>query len=221
MSSGTATSNTNQPDRRVIILIIIVATLLAVASAIAITFFLNRAPVPTGQTTVDIGGQLIYINADPANELEFTDQAAMGGGETQLPGTELTPTPLPVAPTNTPVLPTPSVEMYAFTSHTVASGDTLYNLANRYNTTIELMARFGVSGADLVVGNTISIAVANSAYCPTSTTYIVRSGDTLSSIAIKCGTTVDALKQLNNFGETYSLNVTEVICVPPQAAAAN
>jgi len=44
----------------------------------------------------------------------------------------------------------------------------------------------------------------------------VREGDTLSSIAIKCQTTVANLKQINGFGDIFRLDETSVICVPPQ-----
>ncbi len=214
----------SEPNFKVIILIIIVAILLAAAAALALRFFLNRPDVPTGQSRVEINGQLIYIQADPLKELAFVDEQTAGGGgqgQGQQPPAGATNTPLPPAPTNTPIPITPTAlpppqNMYNFVNHTVAAGETLYSLSIRYGTTIEAMARFGVSGADLVVGNVIQIPVPNPGRCPGSATYIVRSGDTLSGISVKCGTTVDELKRLNGFGDTFSLNVTDVICVPPQ-----
>ena len=87
----------------------------------------------------------------------------------------------------------------------------------RFNTSIPLMARYGIDSTDIVPGNVIQIPVANPAYCPGSEPYVVLRGDTLSSIARKCGTTVDVLKQLNGFGDVFRLDETSVICVPVQS----
>jgi LysM repeat protein len=56
--------------------------------------------------------------------------------------------------------------------------------------------------------------VANPAYCPGTFPYVVEQGDTLASIARKCGTTVQNLMQINGFGPNFRLDVTAVICVP-------
>jgi hypothetical protein len=76
------------------------------------------------------------------------------------------------------------------------------------------MARYGISASRLVPGTMVPLPVANPAYCPGTFPYVVQEEDTLSTIAIKCGTTVATLKQINGFGDVYRLDVTEVICVP-------
>jgi spore germination protein YaaH len=78
------------------------------------------------------------------------------------------------------------------------------------------MARFGVDATNIVPGTTVRIAVADESCCPGNQAYVVREADTLSTIAIKCNTTVDNLKQINGFGDNYRLDQTSVICVPPQ-----
>jgi LysM repeat protein len=137
-----------------------------------------------------------------------------------------TPPPVAVQPIASPpvaivppiaILPTPlpSANQVIFVNYQVVQGDTLYSISNSYNTTIALMARYGIDANDLVPGRVIRLPVANPAFCPTSFPYVVDEGNTLSSIARKCGTTVAALIQLNGFTpNNYSLDVTQVICVP-------
>jgi len=98
----------------------------------------------------------------------------------------------------------------------VEPGDTLYSISMRFNTTIALMARFGLDATDIVPGTQIRLPIADESCCPNGQAYVVREGDTLTKIAIKCNTTVDTLKQINGFGELYRLDETSVICVPPQ-----
>jgi membrane-bound lytic murein transglycosylase D len=88
--------------------------------------------------------------------------------------------------------------------HVVRQGDSLYNLAKRYGTTTEEIQRLNrVTAASLSVGQTIKITP--SAPPPRNETtkpkpapvYIVRSGDTLHSIAKRHGMEVDRLVALN------------------------
>ena len=81
------------------------------------------------------------------------------------------------------------------TIYTVKSGDSLWKIANTYNTSVnELMNYNNLKSNLLSVGQQIKIPNTSS----TGTTYTVKSGDSLWSIANKYGTTVDALKAKNN-----------------------
>lgn len=75
----------------------------------------------------------------------------------------------------------------------VKSGDTLYSIALKYNTTVDdLMKNNDLTSSFLQVGQVLKIPTLSSLG-----TYTVVAGDTLYSIAKRYGMTVDELKQLN------------------------
>lgn len=80
--------------------------------------------------------------------------------------------------------------------YTVKSGDSLWNIARNYNTSVDaLMAYNNLSSNLLSLGQQIRIPnnTGNA-----SNTYTVKSGDSLWSIANKFNTTVDSIKQKNS-----------------------
>lgn len=91
------------------------------------------------------------------------------------------------------------------TTYTVKSGDNLYAIAKRYNTTASaIMLLNNLPNTNLSIGQKLKIP-ATSTVTPTKpstpssgTTYIVKSGDNLYSIARRFNTTVDAIKRKNN-----------------------
>ena len=94
------------------------------------------------------------------------------------------------------------------TTYTVKSGDSLYKIAQRYNTTVTAIKRLnGLSSDNLSIGQQLLIPSSTS-----ETTYTVQSGDSLYSIAKKFNTTVDNLKELNNLSSTL-LNIGQKLIV--------
>ena len=80
-----------------------------------------------------------------------------------------------------------------YINYMVVKGDNLYNLARKYNTSVEEIKRINnLKSNDLSVGETLKIPNAN------SNTYIVQKGESLYSIAKKFNTTVNELKKKNN-----------------------
>jgi len=229
-------------DAKVIILIMLMAIILAVTAALAYFYLINRPAFPEGTYEITIDDQVILVESDPdlavriistaapipeqpvAPDIEApTDGEGTGDGTdgnvtiTPIPVTPITVTPIPVTPipvTPIPPTPVPRPDQHIFVNYQVVQGDTLYSVSNKHNTTIALMARFGIDATDIVPGTTISVPVANPAYCPGNFPYIIMEGDTLSSIAIKCGTTVATLKQINGLGDNFRLDETNVLCVP-------
>ncbi len=92
----------------------------------------------------------------------------------------------------------------------VQSGDTLYSIANKYGTTVDILKELNLLTSDILnIGQTI--------YLPgiedlSSDTYTVKSGDTLYSIAFKYNLSVDELKELNNL-TSDSLSIGQVLKV--------
>ena len=123
-------------------------------------------------TTVDI---LKKINNLSSNILSI-------GQKIKLPSTEII---------NIPA----SLETY-----TVKSGDTLYSIAKKFDTTVDkIKSQNSLSADALTVGQVLKIPSVISVTKPSKTNvYTVEPGDTLYSLAREFNTTVNNLKSLNN-----------------------
>lgn len=101
-------------------------------------------------------------------------------------------------------------------TYTVKSGDTLSNIAERTGQSVsELAQKNNISDINhLSVGQVIEIADTSE-----NGTYTVKSGDTLSGIAEKYGTTVDRLMQLNHFSSDFLVVGEQIATVGSQEPA--
>lgn len=88
--------------------------------------------------------------------------------------------------------------------YTVRYGDTLSNIARKYNTTVEsIVSLNSIKNPNLIyVGQRLlirsDIILSNDNTTSNNTTYVVRYGDTLGKIALRYGTTVQNLVRINN-----------------------
>ena len=92
------------------------------------------------------------------------------------------------------------------TTYTVKSGDTLSGIAKKYGTTYQaIMNLNGLKSTFIKVGQKLKISgtVSSSKISASSTTYTVKSGDTLSGIAKKYGTTYQTIMNLNGLKSTF------------------
>ena len=98
-------------------------------------------------------------------------------------------------------------------TYTVKAGDTLYSIANKYGLTVSELKQLNNLTSDILsIGQVLNISNSNTSL--PSNTYIVKSGDSLYSIAKKYGITVDALKSAN--GKTSNLlSIGEILVIPP------
>jgi len=134
------------------------------------------------------------------------------GQRLTIPGTTISPAP---APTSAPPAPAPAGGTYV-----VQRGDTLFLISMRFGVSQSaLMTANGITNPNLIfVGQSLTIPTAGSTVpppAPTSPppastpvptgggTYVVKSGDTLWSISVKFGVTVDDLKAANNLASNF------------------
>lgn len=81
--------------------------------------------------------------------------------------------------------------------HVVKAGESLYSIAQKYNTTVEELKRLNnLTSNNLSVGQRLKIPM--SSMNMTDNYYTVKAGDTLYSIANRYNTTVSELKRINN-----------------------
>ncbi len=99
------------------------------------------------------------------------------------------------------------------TTYTVRSGDSLWSIAQRFNTTVAELRRLNNLTSDaLSIGQVLVIPTSNGE-SSTMTQYTVQNGDSLWSIAKKFNTTVDELKRLNGL-TSNSLRIGQTLRIP-------
>ena len=96
-----------------------------------------------------------------------------------------------------------------YETYTVASGDSLYKIATRFNTTVSTIQEINnLSTTTLSIGQKLLVPKIQN-----TTKYTVVSGDSLYKIANKFNTTVNEIKELNNL-ETNNLSIGQVLQIP-------
>lgn len=102
------------------------------------------------------------------------------------------------------------------TTYTVQKGDSLYAIANKYNTTVDALKKANnLTSNILSIGQVLKIPTVLET--ETGITYTVKSGDSLYSIAREYNTTVDAIKSLNNLSSNL-LSIGQVLKIPTGAS---
>lgn len=144
---------------------------------------------------------------------------------TSVPLLDPTPTPEPTA-TPAPTLPpsqfaTTPVEV----RHTVRTGDTLLSIALQYGVTVEEIQQAnnltGVlirAGDELIIPGQVADTVAALAGPSSDFSYIVVSGDTLVSIALRFGSSVQDIQTANNLGADALIRPGDRLTIPVRGA---
>ena len=92
---------------------------------------------------------------------------------------------------------TPPIGTTPTTTYTVKKGDSLYSISKKFNTNVSAITNLNnLNNANLSIGQILKIPSSSNA--PSTTAYIVKSGDNLYSIARKFNTTVNSIKSKNN-----------------------
>ncbi|SHJ33943.1 LysM domain-containing protein [Geosporobacter subterraneus DSM 17957] len=102
-------------------------------------------------------------------------------------------------------------------SYVIRGGDTYYNLAQRYNTSIPALVSANpfVDPNRLMIGQSICIP-RQQIYpaCPEGNYYTIKQGDTLSAIALFFNVSLDDLIEANPAIDPDRLAVGQIICIP-------
>lgn len=99
----------------------------------------------------------------------------------------------------------------------VKKGDSLYSIANKYNTTVDELKRINnLTSNILSIGQVLKLPsdkVSDVEKEENTISYTVQKGDSLYSIARKYSTTIDKIKDLNNL-TTNLLSIGQVLLIP-------
>ena len=106
---------------------------------------------------------------------------------------------------------TPPINSTPTITYVVKKGDSLYSIAKKYNTSVSTIINLNnLKNNNLSIGQELKIpSIPN---IEGATTYIVKSGDNLYSIARKFNTTVDNIKQKNNL-KTNLLSIGQKLII--------
>lgn len=99
----------------------------------------------------------------------------------------------------------------------IKANDTFFDLARRFNTTVEAIITVnpGVNPDNLKVGQSICIPVRRSFVpCSPGNRYVVKAGDSFSKLARRYGIAINTVIQMNPGVDPSNLQVGQIICLP-------
>jgi LysM repeat protein len=177
----------------------------------------DAAPQPFGETNAPVADTMI---------LDATNQPMADTNITALPPIPETNAVGPVIP-DTIVPPTPPDATPTTQQYKVAKGDTFGTIATKFKVTSAAIqkANPGVEPTKLQINQVINIpaptapatTTPGAGDASTPQTYKVKSGDTLSNISSRFGTTVKAIRALNGL-RTDNIRVGQTLKIPVKTA---
>lgn len=135
-------------------------------------------------------------------------------GRPNCPGNEPPIVPIPPIMPMPPVVPPTQLECDG-QMYTIRSGDTLYNLARKYDITLyELLnANKSMNPYNLQIGQVICIPMPEKK-CPYGKVYTIVQGDTLESILSKFRISLLNLREVNKDFDPYDVRPGMSLCIP-------
>lgn len=102
--------------------------------------------------------------------------------------------------------------------YVVQQGDTLCDIAKKYNTTVNMISRYnGIIDTDMLEADRV-LRIPVSTIPQMHREYTIQSGDTLAGIADRFGTTVDALVRLNGIADPDKIWAGNTLKIPFSAS---
>ncbi len=104
--------------------------------------------------------------------------------------------------------------------YTVQKGDTLFDIAHRFGTTVSIITRYnGIIEPDMIYpGQILRIPVSEipcmKKSCKPVIEYIVKKGDTLADIAIRFGSGISGIAELNGISDPDVIKEGQVLKIP-------
>lgn len=109
------------------------------------------------------------------------------------------------------IIKLPSTSSTASDTYIVKKGDSLYSIARTYNTSVDKLKEINnLTSNALAIGQVLKLPSSNASE---NVVYTVKKGDSLYSIAREYGTTVDAIKKLNNI-TSNTLSIGQKLLLP-------
>ena len=101
-----------------------------------------------------------------------------------------------------------------YLNYTVVKGDSLYSIANKYETSVDILKDINnLEGNNLTIGQIIKIPTSTTSSDTNYNNYTVVKGDSLYSIANKFNTSVNTIKDFNNL-TSNTLTIGQVLKIP-------
>lgn len=126
----------------------------------------------------------------------------------------LQPTAVPV--TAQPTMPSVGRQLINYVDYVVQPGDTMFSISKKpeFNTSIGLMAQTGILSNYIVPGQVIRVPVVNPSGCQSGKAHIVEKGQNVFRLAIKYGTTQEAIRDWNALPSNYLIRTGDILCIP-------
>lgn len=171
---------------------------------------------PPGATVVAVEATPTRV---PLGEMPLDLTLTLAASPTGAVTPTVTPTSPPGVPTHTPT-PTPTTSPGtpgAPIVHVVQRGENLFRIALRYNTTVEAIAAAnGIHNPQLIyVGQKLTIPRGGATPPPGGgRTHVVQPGENLFRIALRYGTTPQAIAVANNLPNIHLIYAGQVLRIP-------
>ncbi len=102
--------------------------------------------------------------------------------------------------------------------YTVKKGDTLWDIAKLYNTTVDTLKNINnLENSNLIINQQIFVPKQSNTGVKNNNIYIVKKGDTLFDIAASKGVTINQIKEANNL-KSDLLQIGQVLMIPTSSS---
>lgn len=96
----------------------------------------------------------------------------------------------------------------------VVAGDNLWDLSKKYGTTVNAIKKLNNLKSDTIyVGQILKIESANKSSASSKKYYVVKSGDVVSKLATRYGSTIDEIRKWNGLDKNYTIYVGQKLRV--------